>query len=433
MLQRSLVGLLMVLAGLCWQGAAQADDIEPFRVLKGDVYRGDDTFQLKAISMPDALAHGAELPAMAPRLARVAEVGGNTLCADLSGFSADARELDPAVAATVAAYAARAKEQRMGMMVRVLAGITDPALRARAVKTAAKALRAEVRTVYLIDGPDAAALAADFKKLAKRCTVAAPEGGDIRLVTSLPETPEKHVAYLLDGAIPPVLNDDRAHFVLPGSEADYAAVEAAMTTEVEKNYQPIDAAMLSEAERAEGFVPLFNGKDLSGWWTYGDNPKGFHVSDCGEIEWVEEGASALISAKRYGDFVLRIEYKLLPGYNSGIYLRAPRAARQSWIGMEFQLHGDAGLKEPNDDCTGALYKQLPPLVVASKPGAEWNQLEIRMEGAHIKATLNGQTAQDTNLDDHPELKHRLRKGFIGLQDHQNYVAFRNIRIKELNP
>lgn len=433
MKQRKLVGTLLLLAGLCWNVVAFADDIEPFRVSKGAVYRGDDTFQLRAITLPDVVSHGSLLDEMAPRLARVAEVGGNTLCMDLTGFSEDGRELAPESAATVAAYAARAKEQRMGVMVRVLAGVTDPAARAKAVKAAAKALRAEVRAVYVIDGPDAGVLAQDFKKLAKRCTVAAPEGGDLRLVTALPETPEKNVAYLLDGALPAEVNNDNAHFVVPGSDADFAAVEAALTTEAEKNYQPIDSAMLPEAERAEGFVPLFNGKDLSGWWTYGDNPNGFHVSDCGTIEWVEEGASGLISAKRYGDFVLRIEYKLLPGYNSGIYLRAPRAARQSWIGMEFQLHGDAGLKEPNDDCTGALYKQLPPLVVASNPGAQWNQLEIRMEGSHIKATLNGQIVQDTNLDEHPELKHRLRKGFIGLQDHQNYVAFRNIRIKELNP
>jgi hypothetical protein len=183
-------------------------------------------------------------------------------------------------------------------------------------------------------------------------------------------------------------------------------------------------------EQGEGFVPLFGEHDLKGWWYFGDNTAGFHVSDYGYLEWAERGGGALMTDRRYGDFILRLEYKILKGGNSGIYLRAPRNCRQSYIGMEFQIQGDAGEK-PKDDGTGALYKQLAPLKNAARPGPEWNSLEITLQGTHLRAVLNGEVVQDTDLAGHDDLKYRLQRGFIGLQDHGNYVAFRKIRIKEL--
>ena len=423
------LALVLVGLGLVNVGAAQ-DDVEPIHVIDGVLHRGDSPFQIRAITVPDALAKGAALPEMAPRLARVAEVGGNALCFELSGFSEDGRALATAAVETVVAYAARAKEQRMASVLRVLARVTTPEARAAAVRTAAKAFKNEPRVLYLIDGPDSAEFAKRFKRAAPNCAVASEGNGDVYLMPGgWPNNPTPGAAYISQGVIPPEMNDG-AHFVLGGTAEDFAAVEATMTTDAERNFVAIDPIVLDNRERLEGFVPLFNGRDLSGWWTYGDNPEGFHVSDCGEIEWVQEGASSLISAKRYANFTLRLEYKLLPGYNSGIYLRAPRAARQSKIGMEFQLHGDHGA-QPNDDCTGAIYKVVPPLYVASKPGAEWNALEITLNGSHMRAVLNNLVVQDLDMNAHEELRYRLQRGFIGLQDHQNYVAFRNIRIKEL--
>jgi hypothetical protein len=145
---------------------------------------------------------------------------------------------------------------------------------------------------------------------------------------------------------------------------------------------------------------------------------------------VQEGAYALLTARRYGDYILRLEYKILEGGNSGLHLRAPRDCRNSYIGMEFQILGDHGT-EPTDDTTGALYKQQAPLVNAANPGGEWNALEIRLEGTKIHAVLNGQVIHDFDMADHEDLAHRNQSGFIGLQDHDDYVAFRSIRIKEL--
>ena len=81
--------------------------------------------------------------------------------------------------------------------------------------------------------------------------------------------------------------------------------------------------------------------------------------------------------------------------------------------------------------TAAIYDVMAPLVNAGKPAEEWNALEITLDGPLMKAVLNGEVVQDVNLDEIGELRTRLRRGFIGLQDHGNYVAFRNIRIRKL--
>jgi hypothetical protein len=98
--------------------------------------------------------------------------------------------------------------------------------------------------------------------------------------------------------------------------------------------------------------------------------------------------------------------------------------------MEFQLQGDSGTPVTNQT-SGAVYVVLPPRVNAAKPEGEWNSVEVTLNGPKLKAVLNGEVIQDTNLDDTEELRPRLRRGFIGLQDHASYVAFRNIRVKKL--
>jgi hypothetical protein len=190
-----------------------------------------------------------------------------------------------------------------------------------------------------------------------------------------------------------------------------------------------DNSMLSEQERADGFVSLFDGKTLDGWWFYGKNTNGFAVED-GAIVWKAIGGEALYSRERYDNFILRLEWKINENGNSGIYLRAPRAGRQSKTGMEFQLQGDYG-KPVDDQTTGSIYVVVPPKLNASKPCGEWNDLEIMLNGPVMKASLNGQAIQDLNIDENPELKKRLKRGFIGLQDHARFVAFKNIRVKKL--
>ena len=180
----------------------------------------------------------------------------------------------------------------------------------------------------------------------------------------------------------------------------------------------------------DGWAILFNGRSLDGWGATGWNPEGFIAKD-GMIVRNRGGGDSLRTRDRYDDFVLRLEWKLSrEGANSGIFLRAPRENRESKMGFEFQLMGDYG-EEPNKNGTGSVYDVIAPTANPSRPIGEWNDLEIVLDGPHCKATLNGVVIQDLNFDEDEELRHRLRNGFIALQDHGSAVAFRNIRIKRL--
>jgi len=423
--------IFMVVLGLAFAGCATAPlyGKDDFRVAGETLNKGDKAFTIEAIQVPGLGESGATLDKMIPSMARIAEAGGNTVCFDLSGFNADGTALDPACVETVTAYATRAKDQRMGVLLRVLGDATDPKFRRNAVKTAAVALRPEGRVVYWIDGPDAAELVKIFKKKAPGRVVAAPANGDIETVETLPAAPPARPILLVDAIPPKELG--AVSFVLSGKDADYAALDAAQTDPLEKEPWTPDNSVLSEQERNDGFIALFDGKTMNGWWTRGENKNCFHVSPEGYLEWLSTGGEAIVTRDRYDNFILRLEYKILPNGNSGVWIRAPRDGRASKIGFEVQIEGDSTVEKPEKTNTGAIYDVLPPLCMAAKPEGQWNDMEVTVNGPMVKVVLNGTVVQDLNFEDYEELKYRLRKGFICLTDHGNYVAYRNIRLKKL--
>ena len=210
----------------------------------------------------------------------------------------------------------------------------------------------------------------------------------------------------------------------------YPALDKAFADPAESAPWTPDNSLLSEAERAEGFVSLFDGKTLNGWFPRTPGVESFEVRD-GCIEWVRKGADALLSRDRYDNFVLRLEWKIEKGGNNGVWLRGPRATRSSKLGFEFQMMGDSDIPEPTAESTGSVYRVLPAKALAARPEGEWNEVEIMLNGPHYQATLNGVQIQDVNFDEHPELSWRLRKGFICLSDHGSPAWFRNIRVKKL--
>ncbi|MCC6142767.1 MAG: DUF1080 domain-containing protein [Candidatus Hydrogenedentes bacterium] len=394
----------------------------------GVLMRDDDEIVIHGMWTPDFVAANGDIAVTKPAMAKIGVSGGGAVAFDIIGYNEDGTALDPQAVTMAKDMVGLAKDTWMDPVVRVLGDSTDPAFRANAVKTAAAAFKDELRPVYVIDGPDGGALASAFKKIAKKAIVAAPENGDIALVTTAPEAAPEAPVLVWDAI--PSLDLPKTHFVLSGDEADYAALDQATMRPEEKAAWTPDNSVLSEEERNEGFVALFNGKNFDGWWIKGDDKEGFFVKD-GIIEWDHEGAEAVMSAQRFDDFILRLEF-LLPGdgTNSGIWVFAPRDGRASKLGLEVQLRGDYGV-EPTDDQTGAIYRVIAPTVNARRPADEWNDLEIMTQGEHFKVTLNGVVVQDVNLSENEELRYRLRAGYVALQDHDNYVAFRNVRIKPL--
>jgi hypothetical protein len=205
---------------------------------------------------------------------------------------------------------------------------------------------------------------------------------------------------------------------------------------------PSQAQPLDDKEKADGFAPLFNGKDLTGWKNYDAKKSDLWAVENGTIVCLGEGGGWLGTEKGYADFVLRLEYRLSPGGNSGVYLRAPDAGWISRVGMEIQILDDAQKsyeKVQRWQNTGAIYHVVAPTELAGKPAGEWNAMEIRAEKRQIIVTLNGKKVVDADLDEclkdekiaqeHPGLKRT--SGKVGLQSHTDRVEFRNLRVKEI--
>jgi hypothetical protein len=187
----------------------------------------------------------------------------------------------------------------------------------------------------------------------------------------------------------------------------------------------------------EGFTPLFNGKDLTGWKSTGK--KDVWGADASQgILFVQGGGGGwLMTEKEYGDFELRLEFKMPKMGNSGVALRSPLKGDPAYVGMEIQLLDDPNWKglRPTQQ-TGSIYDVVPAAKVVTRPHGEWNQMRIVAKGRQVLIELNGTKLVDTNLDEHKDHFKRhpglLRdKGHIGLQSYNYRVEFRNLVVKEL--
>ncbi|MDG1131866.1 MAG: DUF1080 domain-containing protein [Opitutales bacterium] len=147
---------------------------------------------------------------------------------------------------------------------------------------------------------------------------------------------------------------------------------------------------------------------------------------------------------KFGDFEVTLEYKTSEKANSGLFFRTdPRNPVQG--GFEIQI-ASAGIYS-GKHVLGSLYDAKEAAVSAGKPDGEWNVMTLTCEGPFIKATVNGQTTVDVNIDQWTEskknpdgsknkfktpLKDMPRTGHLGLQYHGQPVWFRNFEIKPLN-
>jgi len=203
-----------------------------------------------------------------------------------------------------------------------------------------------------------------------------------------------------------------------------------------------------------GFTPIFNGRTLDGWVGLGGDTSSYYVQD-GQLICKGDGRKFIFSEEQYANFILRFEFKLDPGGNNGIGIRAPMSRRPHVEGMEIQIIDDPyyvrGIpkpdKKPADWTKVEAYQRHGSIygVVAAKPGhlkpaGQWNQQEIVCDGRRVKVTLNGVVIVDAHLDqvkpvdglEHPGLKNE--RGHLVLCAHGDYnsqVYFRNMRLKEL--
>lgn len=189
-----------------------------------------------------------------------------------------------------------------------------------------------------------------------------------------------------------------------------------------------------------GFVSLFDGQSLLGWKLVGGHGKGYIVRD-GCIVCPADGGGNLFTEREYSDFILRFEFKLTPGANNGIGIRAPYEGDAAYVGMEIQVLDDYADQYKNLQpwqYHGSVYGIIPAKRGSLKKAGEWNEEEIVAQGRRIKVTVNGQVIVDADLNQvtdpgviqaHPGMFRT--KGHIGFLGHNSHVEFRNIRIREL--
>jgi len=191
-----------------------------------------------------------------------------------------------------------------------------------------------------------------------------------------------------------------------------------------------------------GFVQLFDGT-LNGWKLVDGKGPGYVVEN-GVLVCPADGGGNLFTEKEYANFVLRFEFRLTPGGNNGIGIRAPLDGRASYLGMEIQILDDQHEKYRGQikatQYHGSIYDVAPAEHGFKKPTGEWNVEEITADRRRIKVVLNGHTILDANLDDvkdpevlkrHPGLQRK--SGHIGFLGHGTRVEFRKVRIRELLP
>ncbi len=186
------------------------------------------------------------------------------------------------------------------------------------------------------------------------------------------------------------------------------------------------------------FVPLFNGQDLAGW--VGDT-KGYAVQD-GSVVCLPLGGR-LFTEKEYSDFDFRFDFKLSPGGNNGVGIRAPLQGDPAYVGMEIQILDDGHDRYKNIfpyQAHGSIYGVVPAKRGYLTPAGQWNHEQIVARGRQVTVVLNGVTIVDANIDeaskpqtidhkDHPGLART--SGHIGFLGHGARIEFRNMRIKDL--
>ena len=192
---------------------------------------------------------------------------------------------------------------------------------------------------------------------------------------------------------------------------------------------------------------LFDGKTTNGWRGYQKTelPAGWQVVD-GALTRVARGGD-IVTTEKFRNFELELEWQVKEKGNSGIFYRAIETTPLIYHNApEYQVLDDAGHADGKSRLTsaGSDYALHPAPAGIVKPAGEWNRARIVVNGNHVEHWLNGTKVVEYELNS-PEWKAlvagskfkewpsfgQAAEGHIGLQDHGDWVAYRNIRIRVL--
>jgi serine/threonine protein kinase len=187
-----------------------------------------------------------------------------------------------------------------------------------------------------------------------------------------------------------------------------------------------------------GWVKLLNDSDLKGWQCVGATVSDWTVAG-GVLVCPGANRNALFTDREFDNFELKLDFRLPPGGNSGVFLRAPLAGDASQTGLEIQILDDdhpshVGLK-PEQYC-GSVYNLLAASARSTRKSGEWQSMHITCNRDQLQVRLNGVLVVDTDLQllrsrnpGHQGLKRST--GYIGLQYYGPSVEFRDIQVRRL--
>ncbi len=214
---------------------------------------------------------------------------------------------------------------------------------------------------------------------------------------------------------------------------------------------------LTVAEKAAGWVLLFDGATMKGWHGYnGQKPAAWKVASCAletagtEGNYGSDLRADVATDKEYTNFELSLEWKASKGGNSGVMygvVEDPKYKAAWMTGPEYQFIDDVGFPQKLEEWqkAGANYA----MHVASdqkqlRPVGEWNSTKIVVNGKHVEHWLNGKKVLEFERWNHDWKKLRdsgkwkeapeyglAAKGRIVLQDHGSAFGFRNIKLRPL--
>jgi len=202
---------------------------------------------------------------------------------------------------------------------------------------------------------------------------------------------------------------------------------------------------LTPAERAAGWRLLFDGKTTAGWrgFKMDSMPAGWQVVD-GALTRVA-AAGDIVTREQFRDFELSLEWNVAPGGNSGIFYRASEDDEAIyWTAPEMQVLDDARHPDGKSRLTaaGSTFGLYPAPAGVVKPAGEWNRVRLVARGRHVEHWLNGvkvvayellspdweAKVKASKFAPHPRYG-RNAAGYIGLQDHGDRVAYRDIKVR----
>lgn len=233
----------------------------------------------------------------------------------------------------------------------------------------------------------------------------------------------------------------------------------------ENNNEKAAINTITQAEKKEGWKLLFDGETPSDHWRgYCDEafPDSGWTVENGALKVIGSGSGEaggaggdIVTKEKYGNFELKLEWKVSKGGNSGIFYLAEeqcgeneqaiwKAAPEMQI-LDNENHPDARLGENGNRQAGALYDMIPAQPQNAKPYGEWNKARILVYDGTVVHYQNGEEVLEYHLwtDDWEKMVKNskfaeyegfadvAKKGYIGLQDHGNDVWFRNIKIKDM--